>query len=380
MTLSQRLEKIKENWIAIIISLLAATFLYFYYQINQLQTTSLYIPLNVESDGNLLLVNNIPTNVKITVKGKPEEISKITERDITAYLNLNYYYEPGKYNIPIDLKLSTLVERMNPLEIKIKPESMELQLEKKTIEYVPVAPKIIGTVAPGYEISSIEVEPKNVRIVGPYSAVTHTTEIETNAVDISNITENTEFDSYFVNKNKLISIDEGNTCTVKVSISEILENKGYKRVYFGGVTMDKLKEKGLEVTPENEKMMREKLREDLGMGAFATILLPKIKELSEKDHVVLDGLYSWDEYKILNDEFGKQLVTIAIVCDKKTRYNRLKIREVRPLSKKEAEARDLAEIENIAKAPPIAYADYYILNNSTLENYRKRLDEILNEI
>ena len=162
--------------------------------------------------------------------------------------------------------------------------------------------------------------------------------------------------------------------------SEILENKGYKRVYFGGVTMDKLKEKGLEVTPENEKMMREKLREDLGMGAFATILLPKIKELAETENVVLDGLYSWDEYKILNDEFDKQLVTIGIVCDKKIRYNRLKIREVRPLTKKEAEARDLSEIENIAKAPPIAYADYYILNNGTLENYGKRLDEILKQL
>ena len=76
MTLSQRLEKIKENWVAIIISLVAATFLYFYYQINQLQTTSLYVPLTVESDGSLLLVNNIPQTVKITVKGKQEEISK----------------------------------------------------------------------------------------------------------------------------------------------------------------------------------------------------------------------------------------------------------------------------------------------------------------
>lgn len=179
--------------------------------------------------------------------------------------------------------------------------------------------------------------------------------------------------------NKIIAI-VGMCGSGKSVASEILENKGYKRVYFGGVTMDKLKEKGLEVTPENEKMMREKLREDLGMGAFATILLPKIKELAQIDHVVLDGLYSWDEYKILNDEFGKQLVTIAIVCDKKIRYNRLKIREIRPLTKKEAEARDLAEIENIAKAPPIAYADYYIFNNGTLDNYRKRLDEILKEL
>ena len=162
--------------------------------------------------------------------------------------------------------------------------------------------------------------------------------------------------------------------------SDYLEEKGYKKVYFGGVTMEILKEKGLEVTPENEKMMREKLREDLGMGAFAKILLPKIKELSEKENVVLDGLYSWDEYKILDTEFGKQLVTIGIICDKKIRYNRLKIRDVRPLTKKEAISRDLSEIENIAKAPPIAYADYFIFNNGTLENYEKRLNEILKEI
>ena len=179
--------------------------------------------------------------------------------------------------------------------------------------------------------------------------------------------------------NKIIAI-VGMCGSGKSVASELLESIGYKRVYFGGVTMDKLKEKGLEVTPENEKMMREKLREDLGMGAFATILLPKIKELAETNDVVLDGLYSWDEYKILNDEFGKQLITIGIICDKKIRYNRLKIREVRPLTKKEAENRDLAEIENIAKAPPIAYADYYIFNNGTFKDYEKRLDEILKQI
>jgi len=78
---------------------------------------------------------------------------------------------------------------------------------------------------------------------------------------------------------------------------DYLENLGYKKVYFGGVTMDKLKEIGLEITPDNEKMMREKLRQDLGMGAYAKVLLSKIKELSINNNVVLDGLYSWDELK-----------------------------------------------------------------------------------
>ena len=104
--------------------------------------------------------------------------------------------------------------------------------------------------------------------------------------------------------NKIIAI-VGMCGSGKSIASDILEQKGYSKVYFGGVTMDKLKEKNLEITPENEKIMREKLREDLGMGAFAKILLPQIEELHKTNNVVLDGLYSWDEYKILKDKLGK---------------------------------------------------------------------------
>ena len=60
--------------------------------------------------------------------------------------------------------------------------------------------------------------------------------------------------------------------------SDYLVEKGYKKVYFGGVTMEKLKENNMEITPENEKYMREKLREELGMAAYAKILLPRIIE------------------------------------------------------------------------------------------------------
>lgn len=159
---------------------------------------------------------------------------------------------------------------------------------------------------------------------------------------------------------------------------DYLENLGYKKVYFGGVTMDKLKEIGLEITPDNEKMMREKLRQDLGMGAYAKVLLPKIKELSINNNVVLDGLYSWDELVILNNEF--KMTTIAVVADKKLRYERLEKRVVRPFSKSDAIKRDVSEIENIAKAGPIAYADYYIFNNGTINDFHNQLAEILSDL
>jgi len=161
--------------------------------------------------------------------------------------------------------------------------------------------------------------------------------------------------------------------------SDYLESIGYKKIYFGGVTMEKLKENNLEVTVENEKMMREKLRNELGMAAYAKILLPRIKEYSKNYNTVLDGLYSWDELKVLKEEIDN-LKVISIVVDKDIRYERLAKRDIRPLTNIEAESRDLSEIENIKKGGPISFADYYILNNGTIEEYKIRLDEILNLI
>lgn len=162
--------------------------------------------------------------------------------------------------------------------------------------------------------------------------------------------------------------------------SEYLESIGFKKVYFGNVTMEKLKEENLDVTPENEKFMREKLREIHGMGAFAKLLLPKIKEFSTSFNVVLDGLYSWDELLILKEEFKDKLKVIAIVTDKEIRYDRLSKRIVRSFSREDAIKRDVSEIENIAKAGPIAYADYFIFNNGTIEDHIKRLNEILSNL
>lgn len=179
--------------------------------------------------------------------------------------------------------------------------------------------------------------------------------------------------------NKIIAIV--GMCGVGKSVaSEFLEELGYKKVYFGGVTLEKMEEEGIECTPENEKKMRERLRKEYGMGAYAIILLPKIKELSKNNNVVLDGLYSWDELKILKQELGDRFSVIAIIADKKIRYDRLKIRDFRPLNNEEAKNRDIAEIENIAKGGPIVYADYYIDNNHDIDNYKQRLLDILKQI
>ena len=71
---------------------------------------------------------------------------------------------------------------------------------------------------------------------------------------------------------------------------------------------------------------------------------------------------------------------IAVIADKELRYERVAKRVDRPFKREDIIYRDLSEIENLAKGGPIAFSDYYIYNNLTVEDYYKRLDEILSDI
>lgn len=179
--------------------------------------------------------------------------------------------------------------------------------------------------------------------------------------------------------NKIIAI-VGMCGAGKSVASEYLENIGFKKVYFGGITYEKLEASGIERTAESEKKMREDLRKEYGMGCYAILSLPKIKEYYKNNNVVIDDLYSWSEYKELLKEFGNNVILLGIVTDKELRYDRIGKRPGRSYTRKEAIDRDLSELENLEKGLPISYADYYILNNGTIEDYHKRLKEILKQI
>lgn len=166
----------------------------------------------------------------------------------------------------------------------------------------------------------------------------------------------------------------------KSVVCDYLECIGYTKIYFGGVVINEVKKRNLEINPENERMVREDLRKQYGMGAMAEVLLPTIEEAYKRGNVVLDGLYSWDEYIILKNKFGESLEMIAVVSDKQTRYARLAQREIRPLTKEQAEQRDIQEIENMKKGGPIAFADYYLENNENKEELERKLENILRRI
>jgi dephospho-CoA kinase len=163
----------------------------------------------------------------------------------------------------------------------------------------------------------------------------------------------------------------------KSTIAEHLKEKGWHIVHFGEITMRELEKRGLPISEANEKAVREELRDNNGMAAYARLSLEEIKRSLMTTPTLIDGMYSWSEYMYLKQHFGAQTVVVSIFTTRSIRYERLSRRPKRPLTVEEAELRDFAEIENVEKGGPIAMADYTLVNDGTEEELLREFDKLL---
>lgn len=173
--------------------------------------------------------------------------------------------------------------------------------------------------------------------------------------------------------NKIIAI-VGMAGAGKTEASAFFKEKGTSILRFGSVIDDGLKAEGLSWSPENNTYYREKIRKELGMAAVAIKMMPKIEvAIRKEDKIVLDGLYSWEEYTYLKKRF-ENLFLLCIYASPSIRYNRLTSRKERTFTIKEARDRDIHELEALNKGGPIALADYLIKNETTREDLYKELE------
>ncbi|MFH0890687.1 MAG: AAA family ATPase [Candidatus Liptonbacteria bacterium] len=162
----------------------------------------------------------------------------------------------------------------------------------------------------------------------------------------------------------------------------MMEKTGWPKVYFGDVTFDEMRRLELEINETNERKTREDLRKEHGMGAYAKLSLPKIKKaLEQSPAVIVESLYSWEEYLIMKENFGNDFKCLAILASPEIRMGRMLQRPTRPLrNEEEFLSRDYAQINNSHQAGPIARADYFIINEGALTDMRVKLDELIAEL
>lgn len=168
----------------------------------------------------------------------------------------------------------------------------------------------------------------------------------------------------------------------KSTAVDYLTKKGYPKAYFGGVIYKAMAEENIEVTWESQKVFREDIRVREGKDFVVKRIIKEVHDLigAGQHRIILDGLYSWSEYRILKSEFPGAMTTIAVVTPKHLRKKRMATRPERPMTAEEVDQRDWTEIENLEKGGPIAIADYFVHNDKDVANLTTQIDDILKQI
>jgi len=165
---------------------------------------------------------------------------------------------------------------------------------------------------------------------------------------------------------------------------DYFQSQGYPVLRFGDVTDEGLHLQGQSLQETNERRYRENLRKELGMAAYAIKIEPRIRAAFHPGSyhpgvVILDGLYSWEEYLYLKAKFP-ELKLLGIYARPEIRRQRLLKRPIRPLTEVQAKARDLAELNNLNKAEPIALADYLVINEGSIPAFHQELTKALKSL
>jgi len=191
---------------------------------------------------------------------------------------------------------------------------------------------------------------------------------------------NTEGGTCMEGQRKIIAII-GLSGAGKTEVVEyIIERYGWPKVYFGEVTFDEMARRGLAISEENERAVREGLRSEFGPLVYAERVIQKIEPIIDTPHVLVESLYSWEEFMRFRDVFGSAFLVVAVHASPAIRYARLAIRPKRPLTAAEAWSRDRSQIENLHQAGPIAMADFLIINEGEREDLLRKVDALVRNL
>ncbi len=220
MTSIKRLiDKLLNNWLAKVVSLFIAILLYIFYNASQIDKKTFVVPLKIEENGIVMHVGSVPNYITVVVRTNDTIMNMINSSDFEGLIDISYITEPGTYNLPVHMNLSSKLMEMDPLEVILKDEEIKLSVDKKVSKYVPLVPSVVGEVAHGYTINQIVISPSTVEISGPESVVGAITEIPTTRIMVSNAENNFSVETSYQEQSKLITVNDEGPFTATVSLS-----------------------------------------------------------------------------------------------------------------------------------------------------------------
>ena len=162
---------------------------------------------------------------------------------------------------------------------------------------------------------------------------------------------------------------------------KIAKEMGIPVIRMGDMVWIEVKNRGLKLSYRNVGFIASKMREKHGKDIWAKRTLEEIKSMRKIETIVIDGIRNVEEIDFFKRNLGKNFITIVIEASDRIRQQRALNRNREDDSKnlKKIKERDKRELE-WGLGDVIASADIVVSNEDNIDDFRKQIKVILEEL
>ncbi|HEY7353270.1 MAG TPA: CdaR family protein [Terriglobales bacterium] len=155
---------------------------------------------------------------QIRVRGPERSVRRLQPSDVHAELDLTGM-KPGERTFDLTAHQIGLPDKLQP--VQIVPSQIHLVFDKRVTKVVPVAPRVVGTFATGYEISQITTDPLTVHIVGPQKSIADVQNAITDPIDVTGLIDRTSVSRHAYVSDPLVQVSDSRPVRVTIIMERV---------------------------------------------------------------------------------------------------------------------------------------------------------------
>jgi len=182
------------------------------------------VPIAFENMPRDLEISSVDVpKAQIRLRGPEREIRRLQSSDVSVDLWLDVT-RPGERTFDLT---SHDVHHPRALQVvQVIPSQVRLAFDVRATRQVPIQPKLVGTVAPGYQIGRILVEPSVISIVGPETRVEAVESATTDPVDITGVMNRIALIRHVYIADPLVQVTNLDPVRITITVERVVPNGG----------------------------------------------------------------------------------------------------------------------------------------------------------
>lgn len=232
------LRSLSNNWPAKAISVGAAIIMYLLVGLNNMEERYISVPIRVQLPDDLVAAQEYPSFARVYLRGEGEGIFRISEDEIQITADFTQYGSPGVYRVALEHRRLGMAESVEPLEVRIEPGLLSIELQAKSRKVVDVIPRFSGSPASGYELASYSVFPSSVEVYGPEGVLEEIVEVETESIELGGQDGSFSTRVPLIKPHPLVHFDSTSIVDFRADISESILVNTFENVPVSVIGLD----------------------------------------------------------------------------------------------------------------------------------------------